>query len=314
MSKLASNHINFVHYNYIQQMSYISSFTTLRSIDSLSIVGEMGGNKFFSRFLDDWLGRITDFGVRVVIALIFFVLARYLVRFVLSHVERLNGRTRLDPNLSSLLRHVIRIAMYVGVFVVIANIVGFKPVSFAALIASLGVGVGMGLSGQLQNLAGGVIILVTKPFTIGDYIVAQSAEGVVQSLSLFHTIIKSVDNKRIYIPNGALSSGVITNLSQEDIRRNEWSIGICYNEDFERVRLILSELIAEDKRILATPAPVIALSKLSASSVDVLIRAWCAGTDLWDVYFDFNKRMYARFNAEGIDFPFPQLTIHRNEV
>lgn len=294
-------------------MSHIYSFTNM-SIDSLSAVREMGGNQFFSRFFDDWLGRITDFGVRVVIALIFFVLARYIVRFVIRHVERLNGRTRMDPNLSSLLHHVIRIALYLGIFVVIANIVGFKPVSFAALIASLGVGVGMGLSGQLQNLAGGVIILVTKPFTIGDYIVAQSTEGVVQSLSLFHTIVKSFDNKRIYIPNGALSSGVITNLSQEDIRRNEWSIGICYNEDFERVRLILSELIAEDKRILATPAPVIALSKLSANSVDVLIRAWCAGTDLWDVYFDFNKRVYARFNAEGIDFPFPQLTIHRNEV
>lgn len=294
-------------------MSNISSFTTLMSIDSLSIVGEMGGNKFFSRFLDDWLRRITDFGVRVVIALIFFVLARYLVRFVIRHVERLNGRTHLDPNLSSLLHHVIQIAMYAGIFVVIANIVGFKPVSFAALIASLGVGVGMGLSGQLQNLAGGVIILVTKPFTIGDYIVAQSVEGIVQSLSLFHTIIKSVDNKRIYIPNGALSSGVIINLSQENIRRNEWNIGICYNEDYERVKQILMELMAEDKRILDTPAPIIALNKLSANSVDVLIRAWSTGTDLWDVYFDFNKRVYERFNAEGIDFPFPQLTIHRNE-
>ena len=197
--------------------------------------------------------------------------------------------------------------------IILASILGVKSVSFAAVLASMGLAVGMALSGQLQNLAGGVIIMVTKPFGIGDFISAQGVEGTVRSVRLFHTEVLTPDNKAVFIPNGTLSSSLVTNFSHEDIRRVEWTIGIEYDEDYQRVRQVILALLQQDERILTTPEPVIVLHNLNSSSVDILVRAWVASGDLWPVFWDFNERVYADFNAKGIGFPFPQLTVHQGK-
>ena len=193
----------------------------------------------------------------------------------------------------------------------IVSRLGVETTSFAALLASAGVAIGMALSGNLSNFAGGLIILVFKPFKVGDYIDSPNASGTVREIQIFHTILVTVDNKVIYVPNGSLSSNAITNYNKQETRRAEWVFGVEYGEDFEKVREVLQRIIDADDRILKDPAPMIALGALSASSVDIKVRVWTKSADYWNVYFDMNKIVYDTFNKEGIGFPFPQLTVHQ---
>lgn len=193
----------------------------------------------------------------------------------------------------------------------IVSRLGVETTSFAALLASAGVAIGMALSGNLSNFAGGLIILVFKPFKVGDYIESPNASGTVREIQIFHTILVTVDNKVIYVPNGSLSSNAITNYNKQETRRAEWVFGVEYGEDFEKVREVLQRIIDADDRILKDPAPMIALGALSASSVDIKVRVWTKSADYWNVYFDMNKIVYDTFNKEGIGFPFPQLTVHQ---
>jgi len=169
----------------------------------------------------------------------------------------------------------------------------------------------MALSGNLQNFAGGLIVLLLRPYKVGDLIESQGITGTVREIQIFHTILTTADNKVIYIPNGALSSGTVTNYSREATRRIEWIVGVEYGEDFEKVKKTIEDILAADGRILTDPAPTIALHALDASSVNVVTRVWVNAADYWDVYFNINKQIYAVFNREGIGFPFPQLTIHQ---
>ena len=188
---------------------------------------------------------------------------------------------------------------------------GVESTSFAALLASAGVAVGMALSGNLSNFAGGLIILVFKPFKVGDYIDGPGVSGTIKEIQIFHTILSTLDNRMIYVPNGMLSGNAVINYSKQEMRRVEWVFGVEYGEDFEKVKAVLQRIIDADPRILKDPAPMIALGALSASSVDIKVRAWAKTADYWDVYFDMNKIVYDTFNKEGIGFPFPQLTVHQ---
>lgn len=269
-----------------------------------------------------WLGHeqveaglqaLINFGLRVLLVLLLFGIGRYVIRWMGRLVDRFLRRRELDGVAVTLLDSIFTALCYIALGIMLASILGVKSVSFAAVLASMGLAVGMALSGQLQNLAGGVIIMVTKPFGIGDYISAQSSEGTVRAVKLFHTEVLTPDNKTVFIPNGALSSNVIVNYSHEELRRVEWTIGVEYDEDFDRVRAAILALLEQDSRIHRSPEPLIVLHALNASSVDVLIRAWVDSSDLWSVYWDFNERVYADFNAKGIAFPFPQMTLHQGK-
>ena len=275
---------------------------------------ELDVNKWFSRaMMNDWLNSGINFGIRVVLAILLFLIGRWVIRRLLRIFERILKRREIDGVAVTLLGSVLTALLYIALFLTLGGVLGVKSVSFAAVLASMGLAVGMALSGQLQNLAGGVIIMVTKPFSIGDYILAQTAEGSVQAVSLFYTEILTPDNKRIFIPNGILSSGVMVNYSHEETRRIEWIIGVEYDEDFSRVRLAIESLLESDERVLKTPEPTIVLHNLNSSSVDVLVRAWVRSDDLWPVFWDFNRRVYEDFNKRGISFPFPQLTVHQGK-
>lgn len=275
---------------------------------------ELDVNNWFSRaMMNDWLNAGINFGIRVVLAILLFLIGRWVIRRLLRIFERILKRREIDGVAVTLLGSVLTALLYIALLLTLGGVLGVKSVSFAAVLASMGLAVGMALSGQLQNLAGGVIIMVTKPFSIGDYILAQTAEGSVRAVSLFYTEILTLDNKCIFIPNGVLSSGVVVNYSHEETRRVEWTIGIEYDEDFARVRSAIESLLATDDRVLKTPEPVIVLHNLNSSSVDVLVRAWVRSDDLWPVFWDFNRRVYEDFNKRGISFPFPQLTVHQGK-
>lgn len=265
--------------------------------------------------VEQLLSKLLDWGIEVgkdlLGAIIIYIVGRFIIKQVGRLLARILEKRKLEISVQTFLRSLVSILLNLILAFAIVSRLGVETTSFAALLASAGVAIGMALSGNLSNFAGGLIILVFKPFKVGDYIEGQNANGTVREIQIFHTILTTVDNKVIYVPNGALSSNAITNYSKQETRRAEWVFGVEYGEDFEKVKAVLQRIIDADPRILKDPAPMIALEALSASSVDIKVRAWAKTADYWDVYFDMNKIVYDTFNKEGIGFPFPQLTVHQ---
>lgn len=259
--------------------------------------------------------QLIDWGVgaggRIIGAIIIFVVGRFLISFLKKLLAKILSKRHIDPGIQSFVKSLVNILLTILLIIAVIGKLGVETTSFAALLASAGVAIGMALSGNLQNFAGGLIVLLFRPYKVGDWIESQGVSGTVREIQIFHTILTTADNKVIYIPNGALSSGTVTNYSREETRRVDWVIGVEYGENFDKVESTVQRIIAADKRILDTPEPFIALHALDASSVNVVIRVWVKTADYWGVYFDMNKTIYTVFNKEGIGFPFPQLTVHQ---
>ena len=251
-------------------------------------------------------------GERILIAVIVFIVGRFLISMLNRFVGRLMDRRKVDISIKTFVKSLVNILLTILLIISVVGALGVETTSFAALLASAGVAVGMALSGNLSNFAGGLIILLFKPYKVGDYIEAQGVGGTVKEVQMFHTVLGTVDNKVIYIPNGSLSSGVVTNFSNQTTRRVDWTFGVEYGSDYEKVKQVIESVLAKDSRILSEPAaPFIALTALADSSVNVVVRVWVNSSDYWGVYFDINKNIYATFNEVGIGFPFPQLTVHQ---
>ncbi|MDE6215747.1 mechanosensitive ion channel domain-containing protein [Bacteroides sp.] len=267
----------------------------------------------FQYLMEQLINWGVETGGRIIGAVLIFIIGRLLISFLNKMVARLLVKRKVELSIQSFVRSLINILLTILLIVAVIGKLGVETTSFAALLASAGVAVGMALSGNLQNFAGGLIVLLFRPFKVGDFIDSQGVSGTVREIQIFHTILTTPDNKVIYIPNGALSSGTVTNYSREDTRRVEWVIGVEYGENYDRVESTVRRIMAEDSRILTTPAPFVALHTLADSSVNVVIRVWVKSVDYWDVYFDMNKKVYSVFNEEGIGFPFPQLTVHQGK-
>ena len=259
--------------------------------------------------LNLWAGSL-DLGRRILAALIIFIIGRLIISFLNKMVARILQRRKVDAGVQSFVRSLVNILLMILLVIAVISKLGIETTSFAALLASAGVAVGMALSGNLQNFAGGLIILIFRPYKVGDWIETQNESGTVREIQIFHTILTTADNKTVYIPNGSASSGVIVNYSHEETRRVDWTVGVEYGEDYARVEEVARRIVAAEKRILSTPAPFIALDALDASSVNVRIRVWVKNSDYWGVYYDVQRAIYEEFNKAGIGFPFPQLTIH----
>lgn len=259
--------------------------------------------------------RLIDFAVSagkdILIALLIYVIGRFIIRQISSLVSKLLERRKIEISVQTFLKSLLSILLNMILAFAIISKLGVETTSFAALLASAGVAIGMALSGNLSNFAGGLIILVFKPFKVGDYIDGPGVSGTVREIQIFHTILSTVDNRVIFVPNGMMSSNVVTNYSKQDKRRVDWVFGVEYGEDVDKVRAVLQRLIDADARILKDPAPFIVLGNLNASSVDITVRVWVNSADYWNVLFDMNETVYKTFNAEGIGFPFPQLTVHQ---
>ncbi|MBP7965329.1 MAG: mechanosensitive ion channel [Paludibacteraceae bacterium] len=265
----------------------------------------------FTEILDQLIASGVSLGKSILTAAIIYFIGRYVIKGVNKLVARMMAKRDLDPSVRSFLGSAVNIVLVIFLVIAIIGALGIETTSFAALLASAGVAIGMALSGNLQNFAGGLLILLLKPFKVGDYVEAQGLSGTVKEIQIFHTILTTPDNKVNYIPNGALSNGVLTNYSNQVTRRVEWIISIEYGEDYEKAKAVIETILANEPRILEEPDTLIALGALADSSVNITVRAWVNSSDYWSVYFDMNKTIYATFNKEGIGFPFPQLTVHQ---
>lgn len=271
-----------------------------------------------SHKLEQVVEKLINYGVEagkdVLAAIIIYIVGRFIIKQIKRLVINILSRRKLEISVQTFLTSLVNILLNLVLAFAIVSKLGVETTSFAALLASAGVAIGMALSGNLSNFAGGLVILVFKPFRVGDYIDGPSdMSGTVEEIQIFHTILVTLDNKVIYIPNGLMSSNAIINYNRQKTRRAEWVFGVEYGEDFEKVKAVLLRIISEDPRILTDPAPFIALDSLSASSVDVKVRVWTKTENYWGVYFDMNKVVYETFNKEGIGFPFPQLTVHQSQ-
>ncbi len=254
----------------------------------------------------------SQLGFTIIKALIVFLVGRLVINLLNKLVRKILSKRDIDPSVKTFVGSMEKVCFTFLLIISVVGALGVQTTSFAALLASAGVAVGMALSGNLSNFAGGLIILLFKPYKVGDYIEAQGVGGTVKEVQMFHTVLGTPDNKIIYIPNGSLSSGVVTNFSNQTTRRVDWTFGVEYGSDYEKVKQVIESVLAKDSRVLSEPAaPVIAWTAVAARSVNVVVRGWVNSSDYWGVYFDINKNIYATFNEVGIGFPFPQLTVHQ---
>lgn len=250
-------------------------------------------------------------GKNILAAVVVYIVGRFIISLIKRILLNMLERRKVEISVQTFLRSLVNILLNILLIISVVGALGINTTSFAALLASAGVAIGMALSGNLQNFAGGLIILFFKPYKVGDWVEAQGVSGTVSEIQIMHTLVTTADNKVVYVPNGAMSSSVIINYNRMETRRVDWIIGVDYGSDLEKVKAVVDELIRQDERILTEPAPMIALHALDSSSVNVTIRVWVSGKDYWNVYFDMNRRIYDEFNRQGINFPFPQLTVHQ---
>lgn len=330
----------------------------------------------FDELINKLISGTVDLAIHLALAILVFYIGKFVIRKIYNVVTAILLRRNVDKSLSTFILSLIKIVLYFILVVTVIGILGINTSSFIAIFASAGVAIGMALSGTLQNFAGGVLILLLKPYKVGDYIEAQGFAGTVTEIQIFSTIISTADNKSIIIPNGGLSTGSINNWSRQDYRRVQWDVAISYGNDVAVARRVIIDLLTADDRIVkhtieddreqrreqqlaATPAtdhpdeepargwlrrmlhrrhskikqhldtapielpnqftgfradidrsPVVVLAELADSSVNISARAWVRSADYWDVYYDFNERIYNTLPHHGISFPFPQMDIH----
>ncbi len=253
---------------------------------------------------------IYSYGPKVIGAIVVLIIGLWVISLITKTFGRVTRKKEMDPSLQGFLRSIISILLKTLLFISVMGMVGIEATSFIAIIGAAGLAVGLALQGTLQNFAGGVMILLFKPYKVGDFVEGAGHMGVVKEIKIFTTILNTPDNKLIIIPNAQLSNSSLTNYSAMETRRVDFTFGIAYGDDFDKAREVLTALINADDRILKDPEPFIALSALADSSVNIVVRVWTAGADYWGVFFDMNEKVYKTFGQHGLNFPFPQLDVH----
>ncbi|MDR3272341.1 MAG: mechanosensitive ion channel [Flavobacteriaceae bacterium] len=280
-----------------------------QKLESFLIPDRLELEKLSSKFLEI----VSTLGLKIITCIIVYYVGRFIISWLEKILKRILERKNIDHSAKTFLNSLVDIALKVMLFFPIIGILGIETTSFAALIASAGLAVGMAMKDNLGNFAGGVMILFNKPIKIGDYIFAQGQEGRVTAIGILYTLMTTLDNKTIFIPNGPLSTGNIVNFSTQGTRRVDITVGVAYGTSSSRVKEILNEIIKADPKILQDPEPLVALTKLNDNSVDFIIRTWAKSEDYWTVYFGLNEKIYETFNEKNVDIPFPQITVHMSK-
>lgn len=253
---------------------------------------------------------LTLYGVKVVAAILVFIVGRWVAKGLTNLVRRLMEKRQVDVTLVSFVAHLTYVALLV--FVVLAAIgqLGIQTTSFIAVIGAAGLAIGLALQGSLSNFAAGFLMIIFRPFRVDDYIEGAGTAGTVEKIEIFTTQLKTPDNKTVIIPNASLTAGNIINWSAKPTRRVDLVFGIGYDDDIDKAKEIMADILAKDSRILTDPAPTIGLVELADSSVNFVCRPWVKSGDYWDVYFDISEAVKKRFDAEGVSIPFPQRDVH----
>ncbi len=252
-------------------------------------------------------------GSRILLAIVIFFVGKWIVNKLNKLFGKMMEKKGVEISLASFLKSLVKIVLNFILIITIIGVLGIETSSFVALFASAGVAIGMALSGTLQNFAGGVMILLFKPFKVGDFVEAQGIIGTVKEIQIFCTVFNTLDNKTVIVPNGGLSTGIVTNYSKEENRRVDWIFNVAYGDDFDKAKSVIEGLLMEDKRVLKGEPGCehfIALNALNCSSVDIVVRAWVKSPDYWGVFFDMNEKVYKTFPKHGLNIPFPQMDVH----
>ena len=261
-------------------------------------------------FLNKVIEMSATVGGKLLAAILVFAVGMILIKCVVKALRKNKLGERADPTVRSFLINVIRVSLYVLLFVTLIAIMGVPMASIVTVIASAGVTVGLALQGSLSNLAGGIMLLMFRPFKLGDFIDASGFSGTVMDIGIFYTTLKTGDNKAITIPNGSLMNDSVINYSVHPTRRLDLTFGVAYGTDVERVKAILLEEAGKHEKVQQDPTPFCRLSKQSESSLDILLRVWVDKNDYWQVNFDLLEQVTARFVKEGIEIPFHQMDVH----
>ncbi len=286
------------------------------TIQDASSINVAEGMKYLTTTpVSEWLPElvrtyVVPLGLKIIAAVIVFFLGRWVIKLVKKWMANGLMSRHGDATLHGFLSNLVSVVLYFFLIMAVIGILGINTSSLVALLASAGLAVGMSLGGTLQNFAGGVLIIMFRPFKVGDFIAAQGVEGFVNEIQIFNTHLLTLDNKEVILPNGALATGVMTNFSKQKTRRVDWTFSIAYGDDYDKAKAVLQRLCAEDKLILTSPEPFVELGKLNSSSVDITVRVWVNSADYWTVFFSMNEKVYKTFANEGLNIPFPQMDVH----
>jgi small conductance mechanosensitive channel len=251
-----------------------------------------------------------DLGLNVLTAIVIFYAGRWVINIVMRGLRTVLQKQQIDKTLETFVCNLVRIVLLVFVIVAAISALGIQTTSFIAVLGAAGLAVGLALQGSLSNFASGVLIVLFRPYKVGDFVEAAGISGSVEEVQILTTVLKTGDNKRVIVPNSQIMDSIITNYSANDTRRVDMVIGVSYSDDLDKVRQTLKELVAAEDRILDEPACTIAVSELGDSSVNFVVRPWVATADYWGVMFDMTEAVKKRFDEEGISFPFPQRDVH----
>jgi len=267
-----------------------------------------------NQYADQAIEMAIAYGPQLVLAILTLLIGLWIIGMVGRGVNKTFEKSGMDGSLRSFLNSLISILLKVLLVISVASMVGIATTSFIAVLGAAGLAIGLALQGSLANFAGGVLILIFKPYKLGDFISAAGVSGTVKRIEIFSTVLTTPDNKTIILPNGAVSNGAITNFSTEPTRRVDVVFGISYDDDMKKAKDILTGLIEADERILKDPAPAVIVSNLGESSVDITTRSWVNAADYWAVNFDLIENGKRAFDENGISIPYPQSDVHMHQV
>jgi small conductance mechanosensitive channel len=252
----------------------------------------------------------TEFGIDIIAALAIFIIGRWVANLITKGVRRLLERADVDSTLVKFLSNIVRILLLIFVILAAIGQLGIQTTSLIAVLGAAGLAVGLALQGSLSNFAAGVLVIIFRPYKVGDYIEAAGVAGTVDEVQIFNTVMNTPDNKRIIVPNSQITGGIITNYSAHETRRVDFTFGIGYADDIDKAKKIIEEVLTSDERVLEDPAPQIVVAELADSSVNIVARPWAKAADYWGLKFDVTETVKKRFDAEGISIPFPQRDVH----
>ena len=267
-----------------------------------------------SQIGSDLIDKAVAFGIDIIIAVIIFVIGKFIIKFILKFVDRIFAKSSADEGVAKFIHSVLKVTLYIILAITICVQVGIETTSFAAIVASGGLAIGLAFEGSLSNFAGGVMILIMKPFTVGDYIESNGVEGTVYKIDIFYTSLKTVDNKSVKLPNGTLSNSILTNYSMNEKRRVDVEVGIGYDDNIELARKELEKVMNSYSNIMRDESNVVVVKNLADSAIIMEVRVWVPTEYYWDCKFYLNEQIRVAFDKAGISIPFNQLDVNVHNV
>lgn len=256
------------------------------------------------------MAKLPIYGLKIVSALIYFVIGLWIAGIVRRYLRKFMSKSKIDPTLISFTSSITYVTLIIFTAIAALSSLGIQTTSFIAVLGAAGLAIGLSLQGSLANFAAGVLMIIFKPFKVGDFVDVSGSAGTVQGITIFNTLMNTPDNKKIIIPNGKILADTITNFTANDTRRLDLKIGVSYSDDLEKVKNTINAVLSEDSRILKEPAPIVGVLEFADSSINIVIRPWVNRLDYWAVHFDTYQKLKQRFDQEGITIPFPQRDIH----